>query len=77
MLAKTNPKKKDHSKTGSFSNNHFRAFAKERTLIKIPKNNRIQDFGFLPYKKMKYFFNALDTAIICNADSLFLSPRCS
>lgn len=39
--------------------------------IEIPENDRIHDFGFLPYNRMKYFINALDTAIICNADPAF------
>ena len=39
ILAKTNPKKKDHNKIGSLCNNHFINFAKDKILMAIPENN--------------------------------------
>lgn len=38
--------------------------------LEIPKNERIHDFGLLEHNEVKCFINALDTAIICNKDSL-------
>lgn len=38
--------------------------------VEIPKTDNIHDLNVLPHNEVKFFINALDTAIICNTDSL-------
>ena len=51
ILAVTNPKKKDHNKTGSCSNNQLTRVAKEKRLINMPIKRANKKFPFSCFQK--------------------------